>query len=298
MKRESLKMTLSDLICLCRTRLKDIFTYYLQQQTSASQELQSAMAYSVLNTGKLVRPLLVYAVGLSFDAEADDLDIPASAIELIHSHSLIHDDLPTMDNADLRRGKPTCHKKFGEALALLAGDTLQPLAYEIIASHPGKLRAEQRLEIIYTLSQACGLNGMAAGQAIDISGTHSFDSLTQMYQLKTGALLAAAIKLGAIVANIRDEQIINALNVYATRVGLAFQLKDDLLDIENNAQSDKSKGQDLINNKNTYPVMLGNEKTREIINSLHEQAFAALDTIGKKADLLVEFTHFLLQRNK
>lgn len=291
-------MILSDLINSCQTRIEKIFNFYLLQQPSASPELQRAMAYAVINGGKHIRPLLVYATGYALEGIFENLDIPASAIELIHAYSLIHDDLPAMDNADLRRGKPSCHKAFGEAVAILAGDTLQPLAFEIIAAHPADLSAEQRLNMILTLSQASGLKGMAAGQVIDIAGTHSIDALTEMYQLKTGALLTAGVKLGAIAANMNDLSILNNLEIYAKSIGLAFQIQDDLLDLESHTQTGKSQGLDIINKKNTYPILLGIEKTRQIITELHEQAFSALDILGKKANLLRELTHFLLQRKK
>src|SRR4029079_18968826 len=153
--------------------MTQLFDFYLQKKTSQAPLLQQAMHYSVSNGGKYLRPLLVYATGAIFDAPLENLDIPASAVELIHSDSLSHDDLPAMDNADLRRGKPACHKAFPEAIAILAGDALQPLAYEIIASHPAELNTEQRLEMIHKLSYASGLDGMAAGQALDIVGVNS-----------------------------------------------------------------------------------------------------------------------------
>src|SRR3990167_3566050 len=168
-----------------------------------------------------------------------------------------------MDNADLRRGKPSCHKAFTEAIAILAGDALQPLAFEIIASHPAKLTAEKRIAMIHILSEASGLNGMAAGQALDITGVNSLDTLTKMYQLKTGKLLTAAVRLGELAS---DHHTAPTLEKFAENIGFAFQLQDDLLDIESETHLlGKPQGIDAINHKKTYPAFIGIEKTREKI---------------------------------
>ncbi len=196
--------SLTHLIETCQSRITGLFDFYLQKKISQAPALQHAMYYSVSNGGKYLRPLLVYATGSIFDVPLEHLDIPACAVELIHSYSLIHDDLPAMDNADLRRGKPACHKAFTEAMAILAGDALQPLAYEIIANHPAQLSVEQRLEMIYRLSHASGLEGMAAGQALDIIGVDSLPALEHMYALKTGALFVTSVKLGMVAANVKE----------------------------------------------------------------------------------------------
>ena len=201
--------SLTDLVETCQARITGLFDFYLQKKISQAPALQHAMYYSVSNGGKYLRPLLVYATGAIFDAPLENLDIPAVAVELIHSYSLIHDDLPAMDNADLRRGKPACHKAFSEAMAILAGDALQPLAYEIIARHPAPLNIEQRLEMIYQLSHASGLEGMAAGQALDIIGVDSLQALEHMYALKTGALFETSVKLGMIAANVKEHSALD-----------------------------------------------------------------------------------------
>ena len=291
-----MKLSFTEFTQLCHSRLEKLFVLYLQNQPSSSEQLQQAMAYAVLNGGKRIRPLLVYATGYALDVAFDNLDVPAAAIELIHAYSLIHDDLPAMDNADLRRGKPSCHKAFTEAIAILAGDALQPLAFEIIASHPAKLTAEKRIAMIHILSEASGLNGMAAGQALDITGVNSLDTLTKMYQLKTGKLLTAAVRLGELAS---DHHTAPTLEKFAENIGFAFQLQDDLLDIESETHLlGKPQGIDAINHKKTYPAFIGIEKTREKIQEFFTGALAALEPLDEKADLLRELAHYLLQRKK
>ena len=287
---------LSDLIKQCELRIARLFDFYLQKNTSPAPELQRAMYYAVSNGGKHLRPLLVYATGYIFDAPVENLDIPACAVELIHSYSLIHDDLPAMDNADLRRGKPACHKAFTEAIAILAGDALQPLAYEIIANHPGSLSATQRLAMISLLSHASGLDGMAAGQTLDIIGTHTLPALEQMYALKTGALFKTSIQLGMLAANTQEHFVLDA---FADAIGLAFQIQDDLLDFENNSIiTGKPIGLDSTNNKITYPSLVGIEKSHKKVQELLQNAMQTLDLLGDKADLLRLLTQSILKRKK
>lgn len=292
-------LSISDLLVTAQERIDKLFKHYLQSADSPANQLKDAMYYAVSNGGKYVRPLLVYATGYYLGANWDNLDIPACAVEMIHSYSLIHDDLPAMDNADLRRGKPACHKAYNEAVAILAGDALQPLAFEIIASHPATLSAEQRIAMINHLCHASGLNGMAAGQALDISGVQTLESLTQMYALKTGALLSTSVKLGMIAANLKDISIINALETFADTIGLAFQIQDDLLDIESHADIiGKPKGIDLANNKTTYPSLVGIKEARAKIESLFEAALQSIKPLGAPAEILRELANFLLQRKK
>lgn len=286
-------MNLAELSTFCQTRLEKLFDYYLKDSLCPAKELQQAIAYAVFNGGKRIRPLLVYATGYALGAKWVNSDAPACAIELIHTYSLIHDDLPAMDNSDLRRGKPACHKAFTEALAILAGDALQPLAFEILASHPAELHAEQRLAMIKALSHASGQAGMVSGQALDLAGT---DELTQMYQLKTGALLTASVKLGAIAADIKNPDILNALDQYAQNLGLAFQIQDDLLDFEHSATTGKPQGLDTTNNKVTLPTLIGIEQARKQIETLFADALTSLAVLDEKADILRELAHSLLQR--
>lgn len=289
-------MMLADLFTLSQSRLDKIFSHYLKESYSDAPILQEAMAYSVFNGGKRIRPILVYAANLIFDAPLENCDVGACAIEFMHTYSLIHDDLPAMDNADLRRGKPSCHKKYGDALAILAGDSLLPLAFEVIGSHPAPLSTDQRLKMINLLTRASGYNGMAAGQTLDISGVHTPEALVHMYQLKTGALLNASLQLGAIGANVQDSNAIQALAKYADAIGLAFQIQDDLLDFEGHELTGKPQGIDVANQKTTYPAQLGIEKTRLKIRDLFSAAIEAVELFGQKGEILREIANYLMQR--
>lgn len=286
-------MTLDQFIETSKTRLDQSLTTYLVKPHYPSTFLQQASTYSVLNGGKRIRPLLVYLAGKALGATWENLDAPATAIECIHVYSLIHDDLPAMDNSDLRRGKPSCHKAFDEATAILAGDALQTLAFEIIAKHPCDLNPEQRLKMIAQLAEASGIEGMAAGQAIDLAGTDSIETLNQMYHLKTGALLAASVKLGSTAAQCPE----NPLNQFAYSIGLAFQIQDDLLDITG-ADTGKPQGIDLTNNKRTYPALIGVEKSQQKVTELFTDALDSLRFLGEDGKLLQEFAHTLMQRQK
>ncbi|HSW69011.1 MAG TPA: farnesyl diphosphate synthase [Gammaproteobacteria bacterium] len=292
-------MILTDFMDSAHARLETLFNQYLTKSPSPAKTLQEALAYSTLNGGKRIRPLLVYLTGKTFDAAWENLDVPACAIEFIHVYSLIHDDLPAMDNSDLRRGKASCHKKFNEAIAILAGDALQPLAFEIIAEHPAALSPAQRLRMIKILSEMSGLKGMAAGQMLDMEGTHTLDALTKMYGLKTGALLKASVQLGAIAANISDENILDSLQIFAENLGLAFQIQDDLLDVECETHlTGKPTGNDKTNQKTTYPSLLGVQKSRQHVEKLFSSAIHSLDFLGEKNKLLRDFALLLMQRKK
>ncbi len=292
-------ITLLDFISKARARLETLFTQYLINNNTPATTLSKAMAYAVLNGGKRIRPLLVYLTGKTFESSWENLDAPACAIEFIHVYSLIHDDLPAMDNSDIRRGKPSCHKAFDDATAILAGDALQPLAFEILSKHSDPLTPQQRLTMIEVLSKASGMDGMAAGQMLDIEKTTSLDSLTQMYQLKTGALLCASTHLGAIAAGVTDKTTLNSLLTFAKNIGLAYQIQDDLLDIE--SPSDiigKPQGIDQANQKITYASLLGIEQSRNKINALFDEAIHCLDFLGERNKLLREFATQLMQRAK
>ncbi|MEO8402337.1 MAG: farnesyl diphosphate synthase [Gammaproteobacteria bacterium] len=290
-------MILKDFIQTAQTRLDTIFKSYLVQPKQPAIQLQDTITYAAFNGGKHIRPSLVYLTGRALQASWENLDSSACAIELIHIYSLIHDDLPSMDNADLRRGKPACHKAFGEAMAILAGDALQPLAFEIIATHPDNLTPEQRLNIITILSRASGAEGMAAGQALDLLGTSSLDSLTRMYQLKTGALLNASVQAGAISANMQDQATLLSLKIFAENLGLAFQIQDDLLDIEGTPQTTgKPQGIDAANQKITFPALIGVEESRRKVQDLTSTALNAITCLGQSGQLLNEFATLLLTR--
>lgn len=292
-------MNLDNFMQTVRTRLEQLIRTYLIERQLPAPKLQEAMAYMLLNSGKFIRPTLIYLTGRVLKASWEKLDVPALALEFMHTYSLIHDDLPAMDNADLRRGNLTCHKMFGDALAILAGDALQPLAFSILTSHPARLNTRQRLNMIAVLSHACGVQGMAAGQALDLAGATSIETLMTMYQLKTGALLTASVKMGAIAAGNENSQVHAALQKFAESIGLAFQIQDDLLDLESTAQTTgKPAGLDRANKKITYPMLMGVEISRQKVQELFTQALRAIDFLKTDGQLLQEFAHSLLARKK
>jgi len=267
--------------------------------------LHEAMRYATLDGGKRVRAALVYAAGEAVGAAASRLDAPACAIELIHAYSLVHDDLPCMDNDDLRRGKPTCHRAFGEATALLAGDALQPLAFRLLANAPAldDLSPGRRLQMIATLADAAGSAGMAGGQAIDLAAvgkTLAAEALQDMHARKTGALIEASVVLGALAAG--DEppnHYRDALQRYGRAVGLAFQIVDDILDVEGDTQTlGKTAGADVARSKPTYPAVMGMEAARRRARELHQEALESLAPIGDNAKMLVALASFIIERRQ
>ena len=259
------------------------------------------MRYAALSGGKYIRPLLVYATGNTLDIDPETLDGPACAVELIHTYSLVHDDLPAMDNDELRRGKPTCHKAFGEAVAILAGDALQSLAFHILAHDRAiTVSDSQRLHMIGTLTAATGSLGMAGGQATDLAAVGqpmNIDELEYMHEHKTGALIRASVKLGALSKNRVDEKTIGTLDSYARCIGLAFQIRDDILDIEGNTEIlGKTQGTDIAKNKPTYPALLGMDGAKRKALELHEQALVYLEPLGSSADPLRWISGYIVQR--
>lgn len=294
-------LNLDQLRTLCAGRLNTIFTQYLSP--TPSLDLKTAMTYSLENGGKHLRPLLIYATGIAFGATLDNLDIPASAVEIIHTYSLIHDDLPCMDNADLRRGKPTNHIVHGQGMAVLAGDALHTLAMQIIVSHPTTLSADRRLAMIKTLSHACGPYGMAAGQAFDITVMNdpsiTSDMLIDIYGLKTGALLTACLALGWLASDDEDDHHLNSLIHFGSHIGLAFQIQDDILDIESTSdQLGKTQGIDAHNLKITYPKLVGLLEAKAKVQSLYQTALESINYLGDRAQLLREITRSMLERQK
>lgn len=292
---------LQDLFNLTQNRLQDVYASYLKNIPAL--ELKEAMTYNLFNGGKRLRPLLIYATGYIFDAPLANLDIPASSVELIHTYSLIHDDLPCMDNADLRRGKATTHKVYSEGMAVLTGDALHTLAMQIIASHPAPLSASKRVQMMARLSFDCGAFGMAAGQALDITVLDdkilSLETLIDIYRLKTGALFSACIALGYLAADKDDEFDQAALKTFGDCIGLAFQIQDDLLDIESSTEVlGKTQGIDLKNAKLTYPQLVGIAAAKEKVDALYNTALSAINYLGPKADLLRALTQFMLKRQQ
>ena len=253
------------------------------------------MRYAALGGGKRVRALLAYAGGELTGADPDDVDGPAAAVELIHAYSLVHDDLPCMDDDVLRRGKPSCHVAFGEAIALLAGDALQSLAFEVLARTPAREPAAQ----IALLAQASGASGMAGGQAIDLAtvgDTLALNELERMHALKTGALIRAAVRLGAGCGRPMSADENDALDRYASAIGLGFQIVDDVLDVEGTALSlGKTAGKDAVQRKTTYASLLGLSAARERIEALRADAHAALGGFAT-ARRLIELADWIASR--
>lgn len=267
---------------------------------SIQPSLQNAMQYSVLNGGKRVRPILVYLVNKALGGSAEAADSAACAIECLHSYSLVHDDLPAMDDDELRRGEPTCHIAFDEATAILAGDALQCIAFEWLTDPSDLLTAEQQIAMVRTLSIASGDLGMIAGQAFDLASVDqslSYDQLRAMHRCKTGALINAAITLGIISAGV-DPKTQQDLIDYGSAIGLAFQVKDDILDIESDTQTlGKPQGSDIESNKPTYPALLGMEGAKQKLDQLYQQALAATATLGDNGEQLRALATYIVERN-
>jgi len=291
------------LISQSKEQVQAALDHWLPATDSKPETLHQAMRYSALSGGKYVRPLLVYATGRALGVSTAALDGPACAIELIHSYSLVHDDLPAMDDDDLRRGKPTCHRAFDEATAVLVGDALQSLAFHILAVDTSiKTSTELRVKMIETLAHASGSLGMAGGQAIDLEAdgkgsNFTLESLQHMHAQKTGALIRASVRLGALSAPDCDEALLARLDQYASDIGLAFQIRDDILDIE--ASTDvlgKNQGADIARNKPTYPALLGVDGAKQKAQQLHESALGSLVTLGSEADPLRWISGYIVQR--
>ena len=263
-------------------------------------KLHEAMRYAVFNGGKRVRPLLVYATGECLGVDEVLLDAPASAIELIHAFSLVHDDLPAMDDDDLRRGQPTVHRQFDEATAILAADALQPLAFAVLASLE-QSGAAARVELVRLLAEACGSIGMTGGQAIDLSAEgRALDAaeLEHMFALKTGALIRVSILSAAALADDLDAEQIDALDAFASAIGIAFQIRDDLLDVEGEtAVIGKPAGSDQRHDKATYPALFGVAASRRRCEDLLDTGMQALERFGPDAEPLRWLANYIVARN-
>ncbi|BBB28364.1 polyprenyl synthetase family protein [Neptunomonas japonica] len=263
--------------------------------------LQDAMRYALFNGGKRVRPLLVYLVNQLLNGDITHADSSACAIECVHSYSLVHDDLPAMDDDELRRGKPTCHIAFDEATAILAGDALQCFAFELLSSTNNPANTSTKLQMISVLARASGDKGMVAGQAFDLSHVDkplALEQLKQMHAHKTGALINAAIELGYLSAECQNLETKTALLAYGEAIGLAFQVKDDILDIEGDTQTlGKPQGSDLEQNKPTYPALLGMEGAKAKLDSLHRAALDAMQPFGEQGKLLRELADYIVNRS-
>jgi len=283
-----------------QNRFEDVLRNLLPTATIAPERLHVAMRYSVLDGGKRVRPLLAFAAGELAGADIARVNIAAAAVELIHAYSLVHDDMPCMDDDVLRRGKPTCHVQFDEATALLVGDALQSLAFQLLAEHPLNDDPAHQLQMLKLLATASGSRGMAGGQAIDLGSIGkqlSLPELELMHIHKTGALIRAAVLLGAHCGAALDEANLNRLDRFSKCVGLAFQVVDDVLDSEaDTATLGKTAGKDADNDKPTYVTLLGVRAAKIMAAELHDEARDALTGFGEEARRLRELADFIVLR--
>jgi farnesyl diphosphate synthase len=287
----------------CRSRVEATLDHWLPPATTQPERLHAAMRYATLGEGKRVRPVLVYSSGRALGVPPEQLDGPACAVELIHAYSLVHDDLPAMDDDDLRRGQPTCHKAFDEATAILAGDALQTLAFKVLSRDP-RLQVDntKRLQMIDTLALASGSRGMAGGQAIDLESVgRELDvvQLENMHIHKTGALIRASVRLGALACADADPAQVEGLDHYAKCIGLAFQVQDDILDIEGDPETTgKARGMDQAKSKPTYPALLGLEESREKAQLLRQEALDSIASLDERAEPLRWLADYIVSRNR
>lgn len=281
-------------------RVQKLLALHIPSGELEPARLHQAMRHSALNPGKRLRPALVYATGEMLAVKPELLDIPALSVELIHAYSLIHDDLPCMDDDDLRRGIPTCHIAFDEATAVLAGDALQTLAFELLANDTS-LADDKRIQMLSGLCRASGSLGMGGGQAIDLLMTDracDLETLESMHKMKTGALIDVSVLLGYLASDVRDKKVLECLQIYSQSLGLAFQIQDDILDIEADTETlGKPQGSDLEKNKSTFPALLGMEGAKVRAQELVETALQALQELPYKSDNLSAFAKYIIQRN-
>ncbi len=291
-------MTVEATFARWRDRIESQLDASLPSPSDAPRGLHQAMRYAVLGGGKRMRPLLVYASGRIFGADENALDAPAMAVELIHAYSLVHDDLPAMDDDALRRGRPTTHIAFDEATAILAGDALQTRAFGLIADAP--LPASLRVACLQTLAHASGAAGMCGGQALDIDATghqQPLQDLERMHALKTGALIRAAVRMGALCGQAPAADLAT-LDTVASALGLAFQVRDDILDVEaSSEQLGKTAGKDEAQAKSTFPALLGMDGAKAHLRTLSEQMFDGLAGYGEPADALRALATLAVERD-
>jgi geranylgeranyl pyrophosphate synthase len=285
----------------CRARIERVLERTLTLSDSGTARLREAMRYSVLGAGKRLRPTLVYLTGEALGAPLAQLDAPAAAVELIHVYSLVHDDLPAMDDDDMRRGRPTCHRAYDEATAILVGDALQALAFAVLADAPPTgVSAPLRLEMIRVLARATGTSGMAGGQAVDLAAVGqrlSVNAIEEMHRRKTGALIQGSVLLGALAAGVSGGPELAALERFGAEIGLAFQIQDDILDVEGDPTVlGKSTGADAAHAKPTYPSTVGLELARARARELRDTAIAALAPLAGRGAALIQLANFVVNR--
>jgi len=300
-KPTSIDEGFADLLKFYQQRVDSALLTLLPPETGSATNLAAAMRYSVTNGGKRVRPVLAYATGKALGIPLSRIDVPACALEMMHAYSLVHDDLPAMDDDDLRRGKPTCHIAFDEATAILAGDALQALAFTVLALNPDDSVSDSaKLQMVKVLGEASGAEGMAAGQAIDLESVGqalSLGELENMHNHKTGALIKASVLLPAMLREPADEDLLAKLGKYAGSVGLSFQIVDDILDVISDTETlGKQQGADIALNKPTYPALLGLDGARQHAQAMHESALAAIANLGPEFDELRRLSSYIVER--
>ena len=285
-----------------QARVNQQLEKYINHQAKIAETLNEAMVYGALLGGKRVRPFLVYAVGEMLSSKLDTLDPIAASIECVHAYSLIHDDLPAMDDDALRRGNATCHVKYDDATAILAGDALQTLAFEVLSTEIPSLSAKTQLKIVNTLAKASGEKGMCAGQVLDIKAESKMITLSQLetiHNAKTGALILAAVQMGALTKEDITLEEFELLTQFAVAIGLAFQVQDDILDIISDTETlGKPQGSDQALNKSTYPALLGLRGAQEKAQHLYQEALQALSQLPYNTQLLESFAHYIIKRDK
>jgi farnesyl diphosphate synthase len=284
-----------------QARVQGVLERALPGEDLVPQRLHAAQRYAVLGGGKRLRPLLVYFTGEVLQVAPDALDAPAAAVELIHSYSLVHDDLPAMDDDDLRRGRPTTHRAFDEATAILAGDALQVLAFSLLSrDRTSGIDSEARLRMVQILADASGTAGMAGGQAMDLAAVGrvlNLDELESMHRLKTGALIRASVLMAAACAPTLNAAEWNALDGYAQDIGLAFQIQDDILDVEGSTEEiGKTAGADAARDKPTYPSLLGLDVAKARARDLMQRACDRLALLGAEAQILAGLAAYVIER--
>jgi len=281
------------------SRVEQCMDAALPAENQAPDRLHSAMRYAAMSGGKRIRPLLVYATGECLEVHPDRLDIPATAIEFIHAFSLVHDDLPAMDDDDLRRGRPTVHRKYDEATAILAADALQPLAFQVIASAQQLCDIEVR-RLVELITGACGSLGMTGGQAIDLESEGqalSVDELAKMHGLKTGALISASVMSACCLAPALEPENLAAMESFSRDIGLAFQIRDDILDVEGETDViGKPSGSDAAQAKATWPALFGVDESKRRCHELLVNANGALDKFGGETDSLRFLANLIVER--
>ena len=293
----------ADIVKPLQSRSNEVLAALLPPSEKHQSNLVEAMRYAVLSPGKRIRPVLTYLTGQALGVPLPTLDNAAASVELIHAYSLIHDDLPAMDDDDLRRGRPTCHKKFDEATAILAGDALQALAFEVLVKESTEtITPSVLLKMVRLLASSSGVYGMAGGQAVDLAAAGKEMTETQMermHLLKTGALIKASVMLGYHLADSNDQELCEALENYAHCIGLAFQVQDDILDVEGDTEIiGKPQGSDNVSNKATYPKLLGLEQAKKTADNLISNAVASLRILKGNGEPLRILADYIIKREK